>query len=87
MLSAIRDSSVENYVPCTYFLMGYLGCWSLNFLSSLYILVISPLLELGLVKNFSQFAGCPFILMMVSFDLHKLFTFMWFFVLILDLSA
>jgi hypothetical protein len=42
-----------------------------NFLSSLYILDISPLSE-GLVKRFSQPVGCCFVLLTVFFALQKL---------------
>ena len=43
-----------------------------NFLSSLYMLDIRPLSDLGWVKIFSQFVGCHFVLLTVSFDLQKL---------------
>ena len=49
----------------------YLNFWS-PALSSLYILDISPLLDLGLVKNLSQSIGGPFVLLTVSFVLQKL---------------
>uniref|UniRef100_A0A8C6HPL6 Uncharacterized protein n=1 Tax=Mus spicilegus TaxID=10103 RepID=A0A8C6HPL6_MUSSI len=42
-----------------------------NFLSSLYILDISHLLDLGLVNIFSQSVGCLFVLWTVSFVLQK----------------
>jgi hypothetical protein len=48
-----------------------------NFLNFfLYILNISPLLDVGLGKIFSQSVGCRFDLMTMSFALQKLFTFM-----------
>ena len=47
-----------------------------NFSSSLYILDISTLLDVGLVKIFSQSVGCHFVLLIVSFALQKLFSFM-----------
>jgi hypothetical protein len=43
-----------------------------NFLSSLYILDIYPLSDKGLVKIFSNFWLCHFVLLMVSFALQKL---------------
>ena len=46
-----------------------------NFLSSLYILEIRPLYDVGLVKIFSHSAGCHFVLLTMSFDLQKLFSF------------
>jgi hypothetical protein len=56
-------------------------------LSSLYILDISPLLDLGLVKIFSQSVGCLFVLLTVYFALQKLCNFMRFHFLILDLTV
>jgi hypothetical protein len=47
-----------------------------NFLSSLYILDISPLLDLGLVKMFLHSVGCHFVLLTVSLALKKLLSFM-----------
>ena len=41
-------------------------------MSSLYILDISPLLDVGLVKIFTQSVGCCFVLLRVSFALQKL---------------
>ena len=43
-----------------------------NFLSSLHILEISPLCDVGLVKIFSHSVGCLFVLLTVSFALKKL---------------
>jgi hypothetical protein len=45
------------------------------FLSSLYILDISPLSDLELVKIHSQSVGGPFVLLTVSFALQKLCNF------------
>jgi hypothetical protein len=56
-------------------------------LSSLYILDINPLLDLGLVKIFSQSVGGFFVLLTVSFALHELCNFMRFHLLILDLTV
>jgi hypothetical protein len=42
----------------------------------LYILDISPISDLGLVKIFSQSVGCLFVLLTVSFALQKLCNFM-----------
>jgi hypothetical protein len=47
-----------------------------NFLRSLHILDISPLLDVGLMQIFSQFLGCCFILLTMSFALQQLFSFM-----------
>jgi hypothetical protein len=59
----------------------------INFLSSLYILDISPLSDVGLVKIFSQSVGCQFILLIMSFDLQKLSSFMRSYLSVLDLKA
>jgi hypothetical protein len=47
-----------------------------NFLSSSYVLDINPLSDIGLVKIFSLYIGCHFVLLMVPFALQKLFCFM-----------
>ena len=57
------------------------------FLSSLYMLDISPLSDLGLVKIFSQSVGGLFVLLEVSFALQKLCNFMRSHLSILDLTA
>jgi hypothetical protein len=69
---AIRYASVE---LCTPFLIGLFHSLESNFLSILYILDINPLLDLGLVKIFSQSVGCHFIQLTVSFALQKLCNF------------
>ena len=63
------------------------GSLESNFLSSLYILDISPVSDLGLVKIFSQSVGCCFVLLTVSFALQKLCPFLRFYLSILDLKA
>jgi hypothetical protein len=45
-------------------------------MSSLYILDISPLSHIGLVKIFSKSVGYCLVLLTVSFALQKLFNFM-----------
>jgi hypothetical protein len=57
-----------------------------NFLSSLYILYISPLSDLGLVKTFYQSVGYRFVLLTVFFALQKLCNFMKSHLSILDLT-
>jgi hypothetical protein len=68
---AIQYSSVENslfsFVP--QFLIGIFGSLESNSLSSLYILAISSLLDVELVKIVSQSVGCLFVLLTVSFAL------------------
>jgi hypothetical protein len=62
----IRDFSVENplfsFIPDL--LCGLLGLLMHNSLSSSYILDISPLSDVGLVKIFSQSLGCCFVKLM-----------------------
>jgi hypothetical protein len=43
-------------------LIGLFGSLEANFLSSLYILDVSPLPDVGLVKIFSQSVECQFVL-------------------------
>ena len=52
-----------------HFLMGLFDFLESTFLSSLYILDISPLSDLGLVKILSQSVGGLFVLLTVSFAL------------------
>ena len=65
MVSAIRDSSVFksqlSSIPC--FLIGLFVFLVISFLSYLHILDINPLVDVGLVKAFSQSVGCPFVLL------------------------
>jgi hypothetical protein len=56
-------------------------------LSSLHILDIAPLSDLGLVKILSQFVGGLFVLLTASFALQKLCNFMRSRLSILDLTA
>jgi hypothetical protein len=87
--SAIQDSSVENslFNSVSHFLIGLLVSLESAFLSSLYILDISPLLDVGLVNIFSQSVGCCFVLLIVSLHLQKLFNFMRSYLLIVALKA
>jgi hypothetical protein len=78
--SAIQYSSVENslFSSVPQFLIDYLIFVESIFLSSLYILDISPLSNLGLVKILFQSVGGLFVLLSVSFALQKLCSFMRF---------
>jgi hypothetical protein len=61
-----------------------------NYLSSLYILDSNLISDVGLVKILFQsglLSSFPIVLLMVSFDLQKLFSFMRIYSLIVDLSA
>ena len=79
------DNSLFSSVP--HFLIELFGFLKSNFLSSLYILDISPLLHVGLVNIFSQTVGCHFVLLTVSLALEKLCNFMRSHLSILDLRA
>jgi hypothetical protein len=87
--SAIQYSSVKNslFSSVPHFLMGLFDFLESNFLSSLYILDISPLSDLGLVKILSQSVGGLFVLLTVYFALQKLCNFMRSYFSILDLTA
>jgi hypothetical protein len=63
----LRILCLARSVP--YLLIGLFDSLESNFLSSLYILDISPLSDLGLVKIFSQSVVCLFVLLTVSFAL------------------
>jgi hypothetical protein len=75
MLNIFLDSSQPFSIPqlrihclALYpFLIVLFGSLESNFLCSLFILDIIPLLDLGLVKIFSQSVGCLFVLLTVSF--------------------
>ena len=58
-----------------------------NFLSSLYILEISHLFDVGLVKFFSHSVGCRFVLLTMSFALQSLLSFRRSHLLIVSLSV
>ena len=58
-----------------------------NFLSSFYILEISLLFDVGLVKTFSHSVGCCFVLLTMFFALQKPFGFRWFHLLIVYLRV
>jgi hypothetical protein len=67
--------------------MGLLDFLESSFLSSLYILDISSLSDLGLVKIFFQSTGGLFVLLTVSFALQKLCNFMRSHLSILNFTA
>ena len=56
-------------------LIGLFGSLESNFLSSLYILNIRPLSDVGLIKIFSQSVASHFVILTVSFALQMLFNF------------
>jgi hypothetical protein len=87
--SAIWYSSVENslFTSVPHFLIGLFDFLESIFLSSLYIMDISPLSDLGLVKIFSQSVGGLFVLLTVSFALQKLCNFMRSHLWIFNLTA
>ena len=61
--SSILHFSTENclFISVSHFLIGLLGVLVTSFLSSLYILEISSLPDVGLAKIFSQSVGCSFV--------------------------
>jgi hypothetical protein len=67
--------------------MGLFDFLESTFLGSFYILDISPLSELRQVKILSKSVGGLFVLLMVSFALQKLCSFMRSYMSILDLTA
>jgi hypothetical protein len=85
--SALWYSSVENslFSSVPQFLMGLFEFLESSFLSSLYILDISSLSDLRLVKILSQSVGGLFVLLTVSFALQKLWNIMRFYLSIFDL--
>ena len=58
-----------------------------NFLSSLCILEIRPLSDVGLVKFFSYSVSCRFVFLTMSFALQKVFSFRRSHLLIVSLSV
>ena len=88
-LSAISDSSVENslFSSAPHCLISLFGVLEVSFLSSLYILEISPLSNVGLVKIFSHSVDCRFVLLTMSFALQKLLSFRRSQFLIADLNV
>ena len=88
-LSAILDSSVESslFRSASHFLLVLFVLLMTNLLSSLYILKINPLSDVGLVKIFSQPVGCHFVLLIVYFTLQKFFSFRRSHSLIVSLSV
>jgi hypothetical protein len=57
-----------------------------NFLSSLYILNINPILDVGLMEIFFQSVDSHFIFLTVYFDSQKTFSFMRFHLSLVNLS-
>ena len=88
-LSAILDSSVESSLvrSVLQFFIGLFVLLMTNFLSSLNILEIRSLSDVGLVKIFSHSVSCCFVLLTVSFALQKLFSFRRSHLLIVSLSV
>jgi hypothetical protein len=87
--STIQYSLVVNplFSSVPHFSIRLFGSLESNFLSSLYILDISPLSDVGLGMIFFQCVGCHFVLLTVSFALQKPCKFMWSHLSILDLKA
>ena len=75
---AIRVSSLENslFNSVSHFLIGLFDFLNSNFLSSLYILDTSPLLDIELGKIFSKYVVCHFDALTVSFAYWS-FSILW----------
>ena len=76
--SAIQYSLVKKtlYSSVPHFLKGLFDSLESNLLCSLYILDIKALPDRGLLRIFSQYVGCPSVLLTVSFALQMLCSFM-----------
>ena len=77
-LSAILYSSVESsmFRSVLHYFIGLFVLLMTSFLSSLYILEIRPLSDVGLMKIFFHSVGCRLILLTMSFALLNLFSYM-----------
>jgi hypothetical protein len=95
MLNTSLDASQPFHIPQLRILclalypifIGLFDSLESNFLSSLYILDVSLLSDVGLVKIFSQSIGCHFVVLTVSFALHKFCNFMRSHLSIVDLRT
>jgi hypothetical protein len=78
VLLSIWTSSFEKFLfsSVARFFIGSLILEEFSFLSSLYILVISPFCDVYLGNIFSHSVGGPFSLKTISFVVQKLFNFM-----------
>ena len=76
-LSAILDSSLESslFRYVFHFFIGLFVLLMSSFLSSLYVLEISPLSDMGLVKIFSHSVGSYFVFLTMSFAVQKHFNY------------
>ena len=88
-LRCILDSSVESYLfrSIPHFFIRLFVLLMTNFLSSLYILEIISLSDVGLVKIFPHSVGYCFVLLIISFALQMLLSFRRSHLLIVDLSV
>ena len=82
-------SSIENslFSSVPHFLIELFGGLVTSFLSSLYILEINSLSDVGLVKIFFQSVCCHLVLLMVSFALWKFLSLRRSHLLFVDLSV
>ena len=85
--SVLLTAEPSHQPPRTLFLIGLFGSLESNFLSSFYIVDISPLSDRGMVKILYHFVGCCLVLLTVSFALQRLFNFMRSHLSIVDLRT
>jgi hypothetical protein len=84
-VSLLHIGASSGYMPRSG--IGLFGSLESNFLSSCYVLDISPLPDVELVKIFYQSVGCHFVISTVSFALKNLCNLMRSNLSILDLRA
>lgn len=77
MSTALLNAFLEKclFTSSVHFLKFKLGLFMLSFMSSLYILYTNPFSDILLVNIFSHSVGWLFILLMVSFTIQKVFSF------------
>jgi hypothetical protein len=83
----IPQSRFLCFSPVPQFLIGLFDFWKISILSILYILDISLILDLGVVKIFTQSVGYRFVLLTMTFVFQKLYIFMKYHLTIVGITA